>query len=175
MRAVRFVVAVVVVSAGWAGPAFAQASGAPQPTLLQLIEMARAAVEQGRASEAEGLLMQAVTRMREERLAARASQGIEPGQAVRIGGDIREPLKIRDVKPVYPEIARAAAVSGIVILEIRIDTEGSVTDARVLRSIALLDQAALDAVYQWRFTPTVLNGQAVPVIMTVTVNFRGDS
>jgi TonB family protein len=92
--------------------------------------------------------------------------------AVRVGGGIKAPTKIRDVRPEYPPIAQAARVSGVVIVEALIGTDGTVEDARILRSIPLLDQAALDAVLQWRFTPTLLNGQAVPVIMTVTVNFR---
>jgi len=62
-------------------------------------------------------------------------------------------------------------VSGVVIIEATIGANGRVTDAKVLRSIPLLDQAALDAVKQWVFTPTLLNGVPVPVIMTVTVNF----
>lgn len=57
------------------------------------------------------------------------------------------------------------------ILEARIGVEGKVTHARVLRSVPLLDQAALDAVMQWEFQPTLLNGQPVPVMMTVTVQF----
>lgn len=59
----------------------------------------------------------------------------------------------------------------MVILEAVIDIQGNVRSARVLRSIPLLDQAAVDAVKQWRFTPTLLEGVAVPVLMTVTVNF----
>jgi protein TonB len=90
----------------------------------------------------------------------------------RVGGDIRPPRKIADVAPVYPELARAARVSGVVIIEATIDEEGNVRDARVLRSIPLLDRAAVEAVRQWRFTPTVLNGQVIPIVMTVTVNFR---
>ena len=57
------------------------------------------------------------------------------------------------------------------IIEARIEGDGHVSDARVLRSIPLLDAAALDAVKQWQYTPTLLNGVPVPVIMTVTVNF----
>jgi len=93
-------------------------------------------------------------------------------QPVRIGGNIGEPKKIKHVAPVYPEIAIQAGVQGIVIIEAVIGTDGSVTDARILRPVALLDQAALDAVLQWKFTPTLLNGEPVPVIMTMTVNFR---
>ena len=90
---------------------------------------------------------------------------------VRVGGDIKEPKKIKDVKPVYPEEAQRAGVQGIVILEVVIGTDGSVEEAKVLRPVALLDKAALDAVIQWRYTPTLLNGEAVSVIMTVTVTF----
>ena len=94
-----------------------------------------------------------------------------PQAPIRVGGAIKQPTKIRDVKPVYPPIAQSARVSGMVIIEATIGADGRVKDAKVLRSIPLLDQAALDAVKQWQFTPTLLNGVPVPVIMTVTVNF----
>jgi protein TonB len=81
-------------------------------------------------------------------------------------------MKVADVAPAYPPIARAARVEGIVILEAVIGEDGAVRDVRVLRSIPLLDAAATEAVRQWRFTPTLLNGQPVPVVMTVTVAFR---
>ena len=90
---------------------------------------------------------------------------------VRVGGAIKQPTKLVNVAPVYPEDAKAAGVQGVVIIEAVIDPAGMVDQARVLRSIPLLDQAAVDAVKQWQFTPTLLNGAAVPVIMTVTVNF----
>jgi protein TonB len=91
--------------------------------------------------------------------------------ALRVGGNIRTPSKIKHVSPAYPPLAKSARVAGLVILEVLIDREGRVTDAQVLRSIPLLDQAAIDAVMQWAFTPTLLNGNPMPVIMTVTVNF----
>lgn len=91
---------------------------------------------------------------------------------VRIGGNIKPPAKILDVKPVYPPIAQQARVQGVVIIESIIDRDGNVVDARVLRSIPLLDQAALDAVRQWRFTPPHMDGMPTAVVMTVTVNFR---
>jgi TonB family protein len=90
---------------------------------------------------------------------------------VRVGGAIKQPIKTRHVNPVYPPIAQSARVQGVVIMEIVITPEGQVQDARVLRSIPLLDQAALDAVRQWEFTPTLLNGAPTPIIMTVTVQF----
>jgi TonB family protein len=94
--------------------------------------------------------------------------GIAP---VRVGGNIKPPTKTKDVRPVYPQAAQAAGITGVVILEIVIDPAGKVNSARVLRSIPELDQAAIEAVNQWEFTPTLLNGAAMPVIMTVTVNF----
>jgi protein TonB len=88
-----------------------------------------------------------------------------------VGGLIKEPKKIREVRPVYPQIAQTAKVQGIVIIEAIIGKDGNVKDAKVLRSVALLDQAALEAVRQWKFSPTLLNGVPVEVVMTVTVNF----
>jgi protein TonB len=93
-------------------------------------------------------------------------------KTVRQGGDIRPPQKIRDVAAVYPPIAQAARVQGVVIVEATIGTDGRVKDAHVLRSVPLLDEAALAAVRQWVYTPTRLNGEPVSVIMTVTVRFQ---
>lgn len=95
-----------------------------------------------------------------------------PVQAVRVGGQIKEPKKLKNVNPSYPDIAKQARVQGVVILECTISPQGKVTDVKVLRGIPLLDQAAVDAVKQWVYTPTLLNGVPVPVIMTVTVNFK---
>jgi len=95
-----------------------------------------------------------------------------PVEAVRVGGNIKEPRKLKNVPPTYPEIAKQARVQGIVILECTIDPQGRVQNVKVLRGIPLLDQAAIDAVKQWVYTPTLLNGVPVPVIMTVTVNFK---
>ena len=95
-----------------------------------------------------------------------------PVQAVRVGGQIKERKKLKNVAPVYPDIAKQARVQGVVILECTISPQGKVTDVKVLRGIPLLDSAAVDAVKQWVYTPTLLNGVPVPVIMTVTVNFK---
>lgn len=90
---------------------------------------------------------------------------------VRLHAGIRAPRKIVDVSPVYPELARQIRQEGIVILEATIDARGVVQSATVLRSVPFLDQAAIDAVRQWRFEPALLNDQPIPVIMTVTVRF----
>jgi len=92
-------------------------------------------------------------------------------QPVRVGGNIKAPTKTKDVQPVYPAIAQSARVQGVVSLEAIIGPDGRVIGVKVLRSIPLLDQAAMDAVRRWEFTPTFLNGVPVPVIMTLTVNF----
>lgn len=95
-----------------------------------------------------------------------------PTGPVRVGGLIRQPQRTHYVAPVYPPIALSAHISGIVILETVIGENGTVDDVRVLRSVPLLDQAAIDAVRKWTFTPTLLNGQPVPIVMTVTVAFN---
>jgi periplasmic protein TonB len=89
----------------------------------------------------------------------------------RVGGEIRQPERIVYKAPQYPSIARAARVAGTVILEAIIDAEGVVRDVKVLRSVPMLDGAAVEAVRQWRYIPTRLNGVAIPVMMSVTVTF----
>lgn len=90
---------------------------------------------------------------------------------LRVGGPIKPPIKIHNVAPIYPDDAKAAHVAGVVIIEVTIAKDGSVSDARILRSVPMLDLAALDAVRQWIFTPTLLNGIPVELVMTTTVNF----
>ena len=92
-------------------------------------------------------------------------------KAIRVGGQIRPPIRIKEVAPVYPAIARSARVQGDVVIEATIDQEGNVADARVVKSVPLLDQAALDAVRQWHYRPTLLNGVPTAVVTTVTVKF----
>ena len=93
------------------------------------------------------------------------------GDAVRAVGKIEPPKAVKTVNPVYPEIARQGRVEGVVILEVKTDEEGNVVDARVLRSIPVLDQAAIDAVKQWKYEPLVIDGKARKVVFTVTVRF----
>lgn len=90
----------------------------------------------------------------------------------RVGGIVREPRKIHHIVPVYPQIALAARVSGTVWIDAVIGTDGLIRDARVLKGVPLLNQAALDAVRQWRYTPTMLNNVPVQVIMSVAVTFQ---
>jgi periplasmic protein TonB len=94
-----------------------------------------------------------------------------PSMPVRAGRGVPIPSKLVDVKPTYPPLARHLRTQGIVVLDAGIDETGRVVHVRVLQSIALLDRAAIDAVRRWRYTPAVLNGRAVPVVLTVTVTF----
>lgn len=104
--------------------------------------------------------------------AGRSNAAIPQARAIlRVGNEISSPQKLKDAAPVYPKIAVAARVSGIVIVEAVINRSGRVQSGCILRSIPMLDQAALDAIRQWEYSPALLNGQPVDVVMTVTVNF----
>ena len=94
-----------------------------------------------------------------------------PAKPKRVGGELQAPALIHRVEPDYPGVAVAGQVSGTVILEATVNESGAVTEVHVLRSILLLDQAAIKAVKQWRYQPLVLNGQPVPFILVVTVTF----
>jgi periplasmic protein TonB len=94
---------------------------------------------------------------------------VEP--ALRAAGDVKPPKLVRRIEPDYPEIARQARVEGVVILEATTDVYGRVNGVRVLRSLPLLDAAAIDAVRQWVYEPLVINGRPRPVTFTVTVRF----
>ena len=94
-----------------------------------------------------------------------------PPKPVVVGGNIQPPTRTRYVAPEYPSIALSVRKQGVVIIEAIIGTDGKVEQARVLRPMPLLEEAALAAVRSWEYTPTLLNGRPTPVIMTVTVNF----
>jgi TonB family protein len=136
-------------------------------------ELAAAAKAAGDKAAAEALAV----KEKAEALAAKekadaAARAKAKAAAVRVGGKIEAPIKMNDVQPIYPAIAQSAHVAGAVTIEATIGTDGKVIDAKVVRSIPLLDQAALDAVRQWEYRPTFLNGVPVPVLVTVTVNFK---
>jgi len=98
-------------------------------------------------------------------------EGAAIDNPVRIGGDVAAPTKVKDAKAQYTPEALAAHVQGVVFLEAIVGTSGRVDYVRVLRGIQLLDQAAMDAVKEWEFTPTFRNGVAVPVMLTVQISF----
>jgi TonB family protein len=94
-----------------------------------------------------------------------------PQVPIRVGGDIQEPRRLRDVRPVYPAGALAAGISGTVIIEAVISRDGTVANATVVQGVPELDAAALAAVRQWLYRPTMLNGQPVAVVVNVTMTF----
>jgi protein TonB len=97
---------------------------------------------------------------------------VAPRTPIRIGGAIQAPALVHRVNPTYPDLAVRAKVEGVVILEAIVDREGRVEEVRVLRSLPLLQSAALEAVRQWRYSPLLLNGTPERFILTVTVSFR---
>ena len=95
-----------------------------------------------------------------------------PRAPVRVGGQIQAPALLRRVDPVYPDVAVAAHIRGVVILEAVVDREGRVVDVKVLRTAnRLLDDAAITAVRQWQYRPLVLNGLPEPFVLTVVLTF----
>ncbi len=96
-----------------------------------------------------------------------------PDGTLRVGGDVKAPVVITHVEPVYTEEARKARIMGIVIVEATIGRDGLVKNVSVLKPLPFgLDQAAVDAVKQWVFKPATFNGQPVDVRFNLTVNFR---
>ena len=86
---------------------------------------------------------------------------------------ITRPEIINQIKPVYTELARRARVTGTVIVEAIIDTQGNVTNVRVLKGLPMgLDRAAVEAVQKWKFKPATLEGRPVKVYYVLTVNFQ---
>ena len=106
--------------------------------------------------------------------AATPGSSVAPRTPLRVGGNLRPPLKTLDVKPVYPPSMRDAGLEGVVPIDAVIGTDGLVTSVRVVSAQVhpAFAIAAVDAVRQWRFTPTLLNGDAVEVVMTVSVEFN---
>ena len=144
-----------------------------------LLDLAKILRETNRRNEATATLERALDILRRERtltsgegtptcVAVPAGGRLAP---VRVGGDIPQPERTHYVVPTFPQ--GAAGLTGVVILEVIIDTQGNVAEARVLRPSPPFEQAAVDAVRQWKYAPTFLNGTAVPVVMTVTVAFSG--
>lgn len=94
-------------------------------------------------------------------------------RAYRVGHEVKAPVVIHRVEPAYPVEARKARISGIAILEAMIDEGGVLRDVRVLKGLPEgLSEAAEAAVRQWTFKPATLEGQPVPVIFNLTINFR---
>jgi len=95
-----------------------------------------------------------------------------PKSPIRVGGAVKEPRLIYQVQPIYPPLLQKAKVSGDVVIRIVIDTRGNVVEMHPVSGDPQLVSAAMDAVGQWKYEPTILAGQAVPVELTVTIQFR---
>lgn len=119
------------------------------------------------ASEARTAKVTAETAAAARRAARRATAVT----SVKARARATEPVKITEVLPEYPEIARSAGVEGTVTIAATVDAKGTIEKARVVRSVPLLDAAALDAVKQWTYKPSMLNGKAVPADLVVNVQF----
>ena len=117
------------------------------------------------AADLQGVKAVSIGGRAAERAAASAPQPID------VGGAVLAPEKIVDVPPIYPGIARSARVEGVVEVEVVVGTTGKVEQTRVVHSVAVLDAAAVVAIRQWKYRPTIINGVAVPVRMRVRVAF----
>jgi protein TonB len=163
-------------------PAAARTGEATSLNAAPIVAPSDVAIETGREGElpaAPGGMISGVENGPASSIDGVGGSGLAPPPAptpapiapIRLHSGMKPPTKTTDVAPSYPAIARSARVQGVVILEAVLDAQGRVTSVHVLRSIPLLDDAAMVAVQQWRFTPALLNGEPVPVVMTVTVNF----
>jgi len=100
--------------------------------------------------------------------------GADAAGTVRVGGDVAAPERIHYVPPKYPEEAKKKRVEGRVVVDVEIGTDGNVAGAGVVKSNPRFDAAAVEAVKQWKFKPTILRGKPVKVVMTITVAFTLD-
>ena len=135
----------------------------------ELAVAAKTAADKAATEAATGRERAEAEEAKRAKAAAARREGL--AKAIRVGGQVRPPIKIKEVAPVYPAIAQSARVQGDVVIEATIDQEGKVADARVVKSVPLLDQAALDAVRQWEYQPSLLNGVPTAVVTTVTIKF----
>ena len=140
-----------------------QPAGPPSEQIAELVARAAALQEQ----------LQAVLDELQALLGESDRSVGSSGEPFRIGDGIRAPAKVVDVQPVYPPEAQEARDQGVVILEATLTRTGAVSDVEVLRSaVPALDEAAIAAVRQWRYEPTLVDGEAVSILLTVTVNFQ---
>ena len=131
-------------------------------------------VERESAEALEAAAIEVLRQAAEERQSV--ARGIASAAVARHGMMLAEsnrPVKVHDVAPQYPDLAREARIQGVVILKTLIDDEGNVADIEVLKSLPMgLSEAAVDAVKQWKFRPAMVDGTPVPANHNVTVNFQ---
>jgi protein TonB len=140
---------------------------APHPgiTVIDLIDLARFYAATGHVSEAQAATAQAIQAVADRRAALTRKIGERPGE-------VTEPVVSFRVPPVYPAKARSNKIQGYVIVEALVTEEGDVVAPVILKPAAeLLNQAAIEAVAQWKYTPARFDGKPVPITLNVTVNF----
>ena len=163
-------------------PAPSSAAASETPTVVPLETPSSIEAEPAKLDEApsDGAAPSAAAGGTTDGVVGGVAGGIGNGSSVaaptahgpfQVGNGIARPRKIKDVRPVYPPPAMAARSRGSVLIEATIGADGKVHDARVLQSVAIFDQAALDAVRQWEFEPSRINGEAVAVKMVIVVTF----
>ena len=121
-----------------------------------------------------GTLQETITVTERRTTGSTASARRTSGAPVRVGGIIRPPAKLVDVRPAYPQAMRDAGLEGVVPIEALIGRDGAVVSVRVISAQVhpAFAKAAVDAVRQWQFESTLLNGEPVEVVMTVSVRFN---
>lgn len=124
-------------------------------------------------SKPEETTSDAVARGQQEGIPGGIENGVPGGTggAVRVGGNIRRPEIIKLVKPEYPPQAISARIEGVVVLEATVTEQGDVADVKVISGPPMLIPAAIKAVEEWKYEPTLINGRPVSVILTANVNF----
>lgn len=95
----------------------------------------------------------------------------KPPTRIKVGGNVQSASLVRQVQPVYPQIAKTAHVSGTIILHAIIAKDGTIQELQYVSGPALLMKSAMDAVHEWRYKPTMLNGEPVEVDTTIQVVF----
>lgn len=101
-----------------------------------------------------------------------AKQPAAPPAPLPVGGDVKAAHLLSSVPPAYPALARTQHISGDVRIDALVGIDGRVTSMKVISGPTLLHQAAMDALHQWKYSPAILDGNPVPMHLTVTVQFR---
>lgn len=94
-----------------------------------------------------------------------------PKEPIRVGGAVKAPRLIYGPEPVYPVLARHSKVSGAVVIDAVVDTQGNVVDMRIVSGNPILVMPAMEALRHWKYEPTILGGKAFPVRLFVTITF----
>jgi len=99
-----------------------------------------------------------------------APKAVAP-KRITVGGNVQQAMLISQPRPIYPPLAKQARISGTVRFTAIIGKDGSIQNLQLISGHPLLVQAATDAVRQWRYKPTLLNGEPVEVVTQIDVNF----